>query len=60
MRLLYFAIFGKKILDNNDQFEENAEFGHLRHFKLFWPVMAPVKVLKGLDEYIFPISTWNE
>ena len=34
---------GKKILDNNDQFEENADFGHLRPFlACFWPVMAPM------------------
>ena len=32
---------GKKILINNDQFEENADFGHFRLFlACFWPAMA--------------------
>ena len=34
---------GKNIPNNNDQFEENADFCHLRPFlACFWPVMAPV------------------
>ena len=34
---------GKKILINNDQIEENADFGHFMPFlACFWPVMAPV------------------
>ena len=40
---------GKKIPNNNNQFEENADFGHLRPFlTCFWPVMAPVWVFKVL------------
>ena len=34
---------GKKILNDNNQFEENADFGHFRPFlACFWPVMAPM------------------
>ena len=34
---------GKKIPNNNDQFQENADFGHFRPFlACFWPVKAPV------------------
>ena len=34
---------GKKILNIDDQFEENADFGHFRPLlACFWPVMAPV------------------
>ena len=34
---------GKKSPNNNDQFEENADFGHFRPFlACFWPVMAPM------------------
>ena len=52
---------GKKIPNNNDQFEENADFGHFWLFlACFWPVMAPVKVFKGPNEYVFPSSKWNE
>ena len=52
---------GKKIRNNNDQFEENADFGHFRPFLVcFWPVMVPMQVFKGPDEYIFPSFKWNE
>ena len=45
---------GKKIPKNNDQFEENAFFCHFRPFlACFWPVMAPVYMLKGPNKYIF-------
>ena len=34
---------GKKNLNNNDQFEENADVGHFWPFlACFWPVLAPV------------------
>ena len=34
---------GKRILNNNDQFQENANFGHFRPFLAsFWPDIAPV------------------
>ena len=34
---------GKKILNNNDFLDENADFGHFGPFlACFWPVMAPV------------------
>ena len=34
---------GKKISNNNDKFEKNADFGHFRPFlACFWPVMALV------------------
>ena len=34
---------GKKSLNNNDEFEENADFGHFWPFlACFWPVIAPV------------------
>ena len=37
----------KKIPNNNDQFEENANFGHFRLFlACFWPVSAAVSMLK--------------
>ena len=45
---------GKKIPNNNDQSEENANFRHFRPFlACFWPVMAPVWMMKGPNEYIF-------
>ena len=45
---------GKKILNNNDQFEENADFGHFRPFlACFWPVMAPCKFFKVLMSIFF-------
>ena len=44
---------GKKIPNNNDQFEEKADFCHFRPFlACFWPVMAPVSVSKALNEFI--------
>ena len=44
---------GKKIPNYNDQFQENADFGHFRLFlACFWPVMAPVLVFRALNEYI--------
>ena len=50
---------GQNISNNNDQFQENADFGHLRPFLAsFWPVIAPVCVLNGPNEYIFPSSEW--
>ena len=53
--------FGHNIPNNNDQFQENADFGHLRPFlACFWPVMALVWVLNGSNEYIFPSSEWFE
>ena len=34
---------GRKIPNDNDQFQENADFGHFRPFlACFWPVIAPV------------------
>ena len=52
---------GKKIPNNNDQHEENADFGHFRPFlACFWPVMAPIEVLNDPNEYVFPSSAWNE
>ena len=45
---------GKKIWNNNDKFEKNANFDHFRPFlACFWPVMAPVYMLKGPNKYIF-------
>ena len=45
---------GKKIPNNNDQFEEKANFCHFRPFlACFRPVMAPVWMMKGPNEYIF-------
>ena len=35
---------GKKILNNNDQLEENADFGHFRPFlACFWPVLVEIR-----------------
>ena len=52
---------GKNIPNNNDQSLENADFGHLRPFlACFRPVIAPVCVLNGPNEYIFPSSEWFE
>ena len=51
----------KKIPNNNDQFEENAIFCNFRPFlACFRPVLAPVYVFKGPNEYVFPSSKWNE
>ena len=57
---IYFLILsglseiGKKIPNNNDQSEENANFRHFRPFLAwFWPAMALVYRLKGPNEYIF-------
>ena len=48
-----FNEIGKKIRNNNDLFDENADLGHFRPFlACFWPVMAPVSVSKALKEYI--------
>ena len=34
---------GKKISNNNDRFEKNANFGHFRPFlACFWPVLGPL------------------
>ena len=45
---------GKKIPNNNDQFEEKADFCQFRPFlACFWPVMAPVWMMRGPNEYIF-------
>ena len=52
---------GKKISNNDDKFERNANYGHFRPFlACFWPVMASVCVWNGPHEYIFPNSEWNE
>ena len=51
----------KKISNNDDQFEKNADFGHFKPFlACFWPVLFPECVFNGLFEYIFPSSEWNE
>ena len=40
----------EKILNNNDQIKENANFGYFRLFlACFWPVMTPVSVAKALN-----------
>ena len=40
----------KKIVNNNNQFNENADFGHFRLFlACIWPVMTPVSVAKALN-----------
>ena len=47
----------EKILNNNDQIKENANFGNFGSFlACFWPVLAPVSVFKGPNRYIFPSS----
>ena len=52
---------GKKSLNNNDEFEENADFGHFRPFlACFWPLMALVWVFKGPSEYTIPSFKCNE
>ena len=44
---------GKKINDNIDVFEENANFGYLRLFlACFWPGMTPISMSKALIEHI--------
>ena len=48
-----FNEIGKKILNNNDRSDENADFGHFSPFlACFWPVKAPVSVSKALNGYI--------
>ena len=50
---------GEKILNNNDIWDENADFDHLRPFlACFWPIVAPVLVFKALNEYIWSSSDW--
>ena len=52
---------GKKILNNNDLFDENANFGYFWSFlACFWPVMTPVSVSKALNENICPDIDWIE
>ena len=43
----------KKIVNNNDLFNKNANFGNFRLLLVcFWPVMTPVSVAKALNQYI--------
>ena len=52
-----FNEIGKKILNNNDRSDENADFGQYSPFlACFWPVMTLVSVFKALNEYICPSS----
>ena len=54
-----FNEIGKKILNNNDLFDENADFGHFSLFlACFWPITTPVSVSKALKEYHRPSSNW--
>ena len=51
----------KKILNNNDLFDENADFDYFRPFlACFWPDMTLIFVSKALDEYICPNFDWIE
>ena len=51
----------KNIPNNIDQLQKNADFGHFRPvLACFLPVIVPVWVLNGPNEYIFPISEWFE
>ena len=51
----------EKILNNNDQIKENANFGHFGlSLACFWLVMTSVTVLKALNEFIWPSSEWIE
>ena len=51
----------KKILNNNEIFDEIFNFGHFKPFlAYFWPVMTPISVLKAFNEYIFPSSDFIE
>ena len=40
----------EKILNNNDQVKENANFGYFRLIlACFWPVMTPISVARALN-----------
>ena len=57
MKLLVLIMTGlsfnnRKNLNNNDFFDEVADFGHFSPtLACFWPVMAPVSMSKALNEY---------
>ena len=54
-----FNEIGKKILNNNDLFDENADFGYFSLFlACFWPITTRVSVSKALKEYHRPSSNW--
>ena len=51
----------EKISNNNDLFDEIADFGHFRpFFAYFWPDMTPVTLLRALNEYICSSSDFIE
>ena len=51
----------KNIPNNIDQLQKMLILAILGLFlACFWPVIVPVWVLNGPNEYIFPISEWFE
>ena len=57
LALTGFNEIGKKILNNMDRSDENADFGQCSQFlACFWPDMTPVSAFKALSAYIYPSS----
>ena len=52
-----FNEIGKKIWNNNDRSDENADFGQCSQFlACFWPDMTLVSAFKALNAYTYPSS----
>ena len=55
--LIGFNDIGKKIWNNNDRSDGNADFGQCSQFlACFWPDMTLVSAFKALNAYIHPSS----
>ena len=53
--LIGFLKIGKKILNNWELKDENADFGHLApSFACFWPVRSLVTMSKARNKYFCP------
>ena len=52
-----FNEIGKTIWNNNDRYDENADFGQCSQFlACIWPDMSLVSAFKALSAYIYPSS----
>ena len=53
--LIGFNDIGKKIWNNNDRSDGNADFGQCSQFlACYWPDMTLVSAFKALNAYIYP------
>ena len=53
--LIGFNDIGKKIRNNNDRSDGNADFGQCSQFlACYWPDMTLVSAFKALNAYIYP------